>query len=175
MRNLTQPVPSRRSARCLARRGADPQCRLGRRPEHGRLRQGLSRPDVREEPSRREGRLRRHRPRRCRLAEDLREARRPEGGAATTDFDVVVIHQKAAGTMVKESCSRNTPTGRHRKTGFQRDRQRIRSAPTSRATSSRCSTPRPHSPTTPTCSRSRRRQFRRAEGMGEEEPKTVRL
>jgi hypothetical protein len=60
-------------------RRPDPQRRLRRRPEHGRLRQGLSRPDVREEPSRREGRLRRHRSRRCRLAEDLREARRAEG------------------------------------------------------------------------------------------------
>ena len=41
--------------------------------------------------------------RRRRLAEDLREARRAEEGrTATSDFDVVVIHQKAAGTMVKD-------------------------------------------------------------------------
>ena len=80
-RSCASQVACSISQRCSAGDAAvrsDPERRHRRRPEHGRLRQGLSRADVREVPSRREGRLGRHRPRRFRLAEDLREARRPE-------------------------------------------------------------------------------------------------
>ena len=88
------------------------QRRHRRRPEHGRLRQRLSRADVREEQSRRQGARRRHRPGRCRIAEDLREARGPEkAGNAAWDIDVAVVHQKAARRRWSTtSCSRRIAT-----------------------------------------------------------------
>ena len=56
-----------------------------------------------EKAPRREGGRGRHRAGRCRLAEDLGEARRAEGGEREAwDFDVVVVHQKMAGQMVGE-------------------------------------------------------------------------
>ena len=155
---------------------ADAQCRDRRRPEHGRLHQGLSWADVREEPSWREGRRCRHRPRRRRIAEDLREARRAEEGRrAASDFDVVVIHQKAAGTMVKDELLekyRDTlPTGKlvtrdTANNSLGADVSRLRHADVPLADGDRLQ-PRP--------GEGRAEHLRRTERVGEEEPEAVRL
>jgi hypothetical protein len=81
----------------------DPQRRDRGRPEHGRLHQGLSRADVREEISGREGERGRHRPggRGSQKIYEKLDAQK-KGGRREIDFDVVVVHQKAAGTMVQE-------------------------------------------------------------------------
>ena len=63
VRQFSPRSSRRRADRAGRRAAADAQRRHRRRPEHGRLHQGLSRADVREEASRREGRRRRHRAR----------------------------------------------------------------------------------------------------------------
>ena len=92
----------------------------------------------------------RHRSRRRRIAEDLREARRAEEGRrATSDFDVVVIHQKAAGTLVKDEPDQEV--SRHssdRQAGDPRHGQQFARHRCVAAMSCRCSTRRPRSPTT---------------------------
>ena len=66
MRNRIIAAAPRGLPRRRPGRGADAQRRDRRRPEHGRLHQGLSRPDVREDASGREGGRGRHRAGGCR-------------------------------------------------------------------------------------------------------------
>ena len=101
---------------------------------------------------------RRHRPRRRRLAEDLREAlRAAEGRRDAWDIDVAVVHQRGAGTMVNEKLLEPYRNDVPPASSSRATRRRTRSAPTSTATCCRCSTARSRSPTTPTSSRRRRR------------------
>ena len=96
-------------------------------------------------------------------------------GAGTTDFDVVVIHQKAAGAMVKEGLlAKYTDQVDTAKLVSERRRRRTRSAPTSRLrhadvpvqTALAYNADMLKNPP---------EKVRRAEGMGEEEPEAVRL
>ena len=147
----------RRQQHCRsARRRCPPQQQpvtlnvvTGRRPEHGRLRQGLSRSDVREGASRRHRQGGRHGPGRCRLAEDLREAPSRE-------------RQRRAGTSTSPSSIRRRPATWSKGSSWRAyakdvaddklvtsPRPRTRARHQCRAAmSSRCSTARPRSPTT---------------------------
>ena len=100
-----------------------------------------------------------------------------KAGAATWDVDVAVIHQKAAGTMVKEKLLDDVPR-RHRRPASSSSRDTAKNAlgaERRRLRACRCSTarrdrlqPRPREGR-------RRTTYRRARRMGEEEPEAVRL
>ena len=133
---MKPPLPRRRSTvgdRLDRRSGADHAQRRHRgRPEHGRLHQRLSRADLREEESRREGPRARHRARRRRLAEDLRKPRRAGEGRreSALDVDVAVVHQKRPPADGGGQAARATATRSATGKLVTRDTRRTRSAPT---------------------------------------------
>jgi hypothetical protein len=120
--------PSRR------RRNRRRQSRHRRRPKHGRLRQGLARPDVREaNPGETvvavgtgPGDAGSHK-----IYEKL--AAQKQAGVDKWGIDVIVIHEKMAGQLLKESLlaayTHRIPTGAL----VTRDTARMASVPTSRA------------------------------------------
>ena len=98
-----------------------------------------------------------------------------KAGTDKWDFDVIVVHQKMAGQMVGENlladyATRSRPASSRRATP-----PRTRSAPTCRASSSRCSTARRRIAYNPGAGQGRAEQLRRARRVDEEEPEEVRL
>ena len=81
-----------------------------------------------------------------------------KAGTKSWDIDVAVVHQKMAGTMVKDDLlAKYRRPDRHRQAGFAATTPTTRSASRSAATSCRCSTARSRSPTIPPSSQTRPR------------------
>ena len=157
--------------------GADhAERRLRRRPEHGRLRHQLSRAEVRADEPRRQGARRRHRPRRFRLAEDLRKAvgaaegrhrgvgRRRRGGPPARRRDDG--QREAADAVPQRRRGRQARLARHGEERARRQRRRLRAADVPQPDRVRLQ-PRPREGAAEVLCGARR--------VGEEEPEAVRL
>ncbi len=160
-----------------ARHGTDhAQRRHGRRPEHGRVRHQLSRSEVRGDESRRQGARGRHRSRRFRLAEDLREAlRAAEGGVRDLGYrrrggaPAGRRHDgegESAAAVPQRRRGRQARLARHGEERARRQRRRLRAADVPQPDRVRVQ---------PRSRQGAAEVVRRAHRVGQEEPEAVRL